>query len=151
MMSLTNFWVNLHAVVDWMSRSFLLETDTTSNILCNCNRNWFHNHLVDKQTFNYFVLLETYKIQLFILFFMQTFNIHEDWQARITGKLKDKDIILSSMTQITEKLNSLYLNRDDFWTVWMCHGIPCFHFYFFLFRNKVKKNPCREWFSSWLW
>ena len=35
--------------------------------------------------------------------------------------------------------NGLVLSRGDFWMIWRCHSIPCFHFYF-LFRN----NGIRE-------
>ena len=44
------------------------------------------------------------------------------------------------MTQRTEKWDSLVLSRADFWIVWRCHGIPCYHFVFF--RSNGKKNPC---------
>ena len=33
----------------------------------------------------------------------------------------------------------LVLSRGDFWMIWRCHGIPCFH-YCFLFRNKDKRE-----------
>ena len=44
------------------------------------------------------------------------------------------------MTQTTEKWDSLVLSTADFWMVWRYHGIPFFHFYFFLFRSNNKKN-----------
>ena len=75
---------------------------------------------------------------------MQTLNVNYSWQARIIrttfALLKHKDIILSSMTQTTEKWDSLLLSRADFWMVWRCHGISWFNFYFFWFRTNSKKN-----------
>ena len=44
------------------------------------------------------------------------------------------------MIQTTENWDSLVLSRADFWMVWRFHGIPCFYFYFFLFRSNGKKN-----------
>ena len=45
------------------------------------------------------------------------------------------------MTQTTEKWNSLVLSRADFWMIWRCHGIPCFHF---IFKPTVKKEHLDE-------
>ena len=76
---------------------------------------------------------------------MQTLNVDYDLQTRIIGKSltvpKHKDIILSSMTQTTEKLDSLVLSRADFSMVRRCHGILCFHFYFFCLEATVKRTP----------
>ena len=52
------------------------------------------------------------------------------------------------MSQTREKRDSLVLNRADFWMIWRCHGIPCFHFYF-LFRNNGYKRRIR--YPSLLW
>ena len=41
------------------------------------------------------------------------------------------------MTQTREKWDSHILSRRDFWMVWMCHHILCFHF--FWFRSNVRK------------
>ena len=50
--------------------------------------------------------------------FLQIFNVHEDYQVRVTRKtltlLKQEDIILKSMTQIREKWDSLVLSRGNF-------------------------------------
>ena len=43
------------------------------------------------------------------------------------------------MTQTTEKWDSMVSSKADFWMLWSCHGIPCFHFSF-LFRSNSKKN-----------
>ena len=43
------------------------------------------------------------------------------------------------MTQTREKWHPLVLSRTDFWMVWRCHCIPCFHF-IFLFRINGKKE-----------
>ena len=51
---------------------------------------------------------------------------------------KHKDIILSSMTQKTEKWDSLVMSKAEFWMVWRYHGIPFFHFYFFCLEVTVK-------------
>ena len=40
------------------------------------------------------------------------------------------------MTQTRGKWDSHVLRTGDFWMIWICHGIQCFHFYF-LFRNNV--------------
>ena len=65
------------------------------------------------------------------------------WQARIIGKTltlpKHEDIILNSMIETREKLDSLDLSRADFCMVGRCHGIPCFHYFFFCLEAKVKK------------
>ena len=47
------------------------------------------------------------------------------------------------MNQTREKLNSLVLSRADFWMIWECHGIPCFHFDF-LSRNNGKREQLDE-------
>ena len=56
---------------------------------------------------------------------------------------KHGDIILNSMSKTREKQNSIVLNRVDFWMIWRCHGILCFHFYF-LFRNNGKWEQFNE-------
>ena len=43
------------------------------------------------------------------------------------------------MSQTREKWDSLVLTRGDFWMIWRCRSILCFHFHF-LFRN----NGIRE-------
>ena len=43
------------------------------------------------------------------------------------------------MSQTKEKRDSLVLSRGDFWTIWRCHGLPCFHIYF-LFNNNGKRE-----------
>ena len=55
-MSHTCFSVNLHPVVAWMFRNFLLETGVISN-LSDCNGTWTHNHLVCKWAPNHLVKL----------------------------------------------------------------------------------------------
>ena len=82
---------------------------------------------------------------------MQTLNVDLDYQVKVIGKtltlLKQKDIILNSMTQTREKWDSLVFSRGDFWMIWRYHGILYIHFYF-LFRNNVwreqldKNNFC---------
>ena len=82
---------------------------------------------------------------------MQTLNIDLDYEVKVIGKtftlLKQKDIILNSMTQTREKWDSLVSSRGDFWMIWRYHGILCIHVYF-LFRNNVwreqldKNNFC---------
>ena len=74
---------------------------------------------------------------------MQTLNVDLDYQVKVIGKtltlLKQKDIILNSMTQTREKWDSLVFSRGDFWMIWRCHGILYIHFYF-LFRNVVREK-----------
>ena len=82
---------------------------------------------------------------------MPTLNVDLDYQVKVIGKtltlLKQKDIILNSMTQTREKWDSLVFSRGDFWMIWRYHGILYIHFYF-LFRNNVwreqldKNNFC---------
>ena len=82
---------------------------------------------------------------------MQTLNIDLDYEVKVIGKtftlLKQKDIMLNSMTQTREKWDSLVFSRGDFWMIWRYHGILCIHLYF-LFRNNVwreqldKNNFC---------
>ena len=36
------------------------------------------------------------------------------------------------MNQRREEWDSLVLSRDNFWMIWRCHSILCFHFYFSL-------------------
>ena len=31
------------------------------------------------------------------------------------------------------------LSWGDFWIVWTCHGILCFHFYFFVWKQRYKR------------
>ena len=57
--------------------------------------------------------------------------------------LRQEDIILSSMTQTEDKWDLLALSRGDFWMTWTCHGIPCFHFYFFCLETTL-------WESTWM-
>ena len=49
---------------------------------------------------------------------MQTLNIDLDYEVKVIGKtltlLKQKDIILNSMTQTREKWDSLVSSRGDF-------------------------------------
>ena len=49
---------------------------------------------------------------------MQTLNVDLDYQVKVIGKtltlLKQKDIILNSMTQTREKWDSLAFSRGDF-------------------------------------
>ena len=52
---------------------------------------------------------------------------------------KHGEIILNTMSQKIEKWDSLVLGRGDFWIIWRCHGIPCFHFIFCL-ETTVKEN-----------
>ena len=63
--------------------------------------------------------------------------------VRVIGKtltlLKHEDMILSYMTQTREKWDSLVLSRADFWMVWTCHGIPCFHFYLICLEQLYKR------------
>ena len=67
--------------------------------------------------------------------FIQTLKVDLDYPVRVIGKNltlpKHEDIILNSLTQVREKWVSLFLRRANFWTVWECHGIWCFHFHFF--------------------
>ena len=51
--------------------------------------------------------------------------------------LKQKDIMLHSMTQAGEKWDSLVLKRGDFWMIWTCYGIIIF---VFMFRNVVREQ-----------
>ena len=44
------------------------------------------------------------------------------------------------MTKSRVKWESLVLSRADFWMVWRCHGIPCFHFYVFCVEPNARKN-----------
>ena len=96
---------------------------------------------------------------------MQTLNVDLDYQVKVIGKtltlLKQKDIILNSMTQTREKWDSLVFSRGDFWMIWRYHGILYIHFYF-LFRNNVwreqldKNNFCHchsffFFFFFWKW
>ena len=55
-----------------------------------------------------------------------------------------KDIILNSLTQIRENWDFLVFSRAEFCMVGWCHGIPCFHFYFFLFRSIDKKEHLND-------
>ena len=48
------------------------------------------------------------------------------------------------MSQTREKRDSLALSREDFWMIWRCHSILCFHFFFFFFWN----NGVREQFNE---
>ena len=57
-------------------------------------------------------------------------------------------MILSSITQRTEKWDSLVLSKADFWMVWIYHGIPCFHIYFFCLEATVKRRLGWEQVSS---
>ena len=43
------------------------------------------------------------------------------------------------MSQTKEKQDSLVLSRGDFWMIWRCHGLPCFHIYF-LFHSYVQSS-----------
>ena len=74
---------------------------------------------------------------------MQTLNVDLDYQVKVIGKtltlLKQKDIILNSMTQAREKEDSLVFSSGDFWMIWRCHGILYIHFYF-LFRNVIREQ-----------
>ena len=54
--------------------------------------------------------------------------------------LRYEDIVLNSMTKSRVKWESLVLSRADFWMVWRCHGIPCFHFYVFCVEPNARKN-----------
>ena len=56
------------------------------------------------------------------------------------------------MNQTGEKWDSLVLSRGDFWMIWRCHSIPCFHFHF-LFRNngireQLDQNDLRRCFGN---
>ena len=59
------------------------------------------------------------------------------------------------MSQTREKWVSIVLSRSDFWMIWRCYDIPCFHFYF-LFRSDGKREQldgndfrrCYGFFSS---
>ena len=57
---------------------------------------------------------------------------------------KHADIILNSMTQTREKWDSLVLSRADFCMVGRCRGMPCFHFFIFLFRSNGKNEHLDE-------
>ena len=61
--------------------------------------------------------------------------------------LKQKDIMLNSMTQTGEKWDSLVLGRGDFWMIWTCHAILCFYF-IFMFRNVVREQLGQNNFSG---
>ena len=45
-----------------------------------------------------------------------------------------------------KKCDSLVLSRSGFWMIWRYHGIPCAHFYLFifLFRTNGKKGHLDE-------
>ena len=47
------------------------------------------------------------------------------------------------MKQTRGKWDSLVLNRGDFWMIWRCRGIPCFHL-LFCFRNNGKREQLNE-------
>ena len=93
---------------------------------------------------------------------MQTLNVDLDYQVKVIGKtltlLKQKDIILNSMTQTREKWDSLVFSRGDFWMIWRYHGILYIHFYF-LFRNNVWREQldknnfchCHSFFFFFFW
>ena len=61
--------------------------------------------------------------------------------------LKQKDIMLNSMTQTGEKWDSLVLGRGDFWMIWTCHAILCFYF-IFMFRNVIREQLGQNNFSG---
>ena len=52
-MSRTRFRVNPHSIVVWMSRNFLLETGSISEVLSDCNGTRTRSHLVHKRTLNH--------------------------------------------------------------------------------------------------
>ena len=51
------------------------------------------------------------------------------------------------MSQTREKWVSLVLSRGDFWMIWRCHSIPCFHFYFLFRNNGVREQLDKNEFS----
>ena len=139
-MSHTHFGVNVHSVVVWMSKELFTLNRRNTWSLSYCNRNWFHNHLVRKRPHNH-LDLPTYKIHLP--------SPWKRWASRKIGRLEISeklwlnpnigDVILYSMSQAREKWDCLVLCRSDFWMMWRCHSILCFHFYF-LFRNNGMKD-----------
>ena len=54
------------------------------------------------------------------------------------------DGILNSITQTTEKWDSLVLSRADFWMIWKCHGISRFHFYLLFINNGIRDQLDEE-------
>ena len=59
----------------------------------------------------------------------------------------------NSMTQRGEKLDSPVLSLGDFWMVWICRGILCFHSYFSclettLIREQLDENDFRRYIFS---
>ena len=96
--------------------------------------------------------VETHKIYL-------SFSCKRWISTKIIGKAltlpKQEDITLNSMTQTREKWDSLVLSKGDFCTIWRCHDIPWFHFYF-LFRNNGKReqlsgNDFRRCYGIFFW
>ena len=75
---------------------------------------------------------------------MQTLNVCYNYLVRVIGKSftlpKHKDIIPNSMAQTKQKWDSLSWLELNFWVIWRCHGISCFHFYFLSLEPMVKKS-----------
>ena len=74
---------------------------------------------------------------------MSTKSVRVELSEKFLSLPRHGDIILNSMTQTREKWDSHVLSRPDFCMVWICHGIPCVHFYF-LFRTNVRKRYLDE-------
>ena len=132
-----------------MSRNFWHKTGVISY-----NRNRFHKHLVFKRTLSHFSPLVTNKIHLpfYCKCWMSTKSdmleilvLSQTWVYNTTLHEKNK-----------RKMGPLVLSRDNFWMIWRCHNIPCFHFYFLLRNKSIREqldesdfHRCYEKFFFW--
>ena len=132
-MSHTRFRVNADFVATWKLRSSPSRNRGDIWSVSNCKRNRFHNNFVCKQTLNHLAPLETRKI--YLPFFCKS------WTTTKIGRLEiSKKLWLNPNMELNKrKWYCPVLSRVDFWIIWRCYSILCFHFCS-MFRN----NGIRE-------